>query len=251
MNLEYVPLLGVQRSLHDLPRGPSRFRAYLDVMLNDSRDAPRFPPLVMVNPMAKDHVATLLDTLLTLDADGEGARALAAATDRFGDVPGEFKASLVVIDDAGGGWTSRHAIELGQTSDGEATRKSGWLTCPIWSSEPASARSCREAVMTAVFRYAYRERNGSPRTLRERLDLEGYALAMAGCDSPSLDTDDLAYSREVIAPFLDATDMATCIECLYGDTAARSLGFTPRGLSDRAGLALALDDAKANLLARA
>jgi hypothetical protein len=251
MQLEYVPLLRVQRSLHDLPRGPSRFRAYLDVMLTETRDRPRFPPLVMANPMAKEHVTTLLDALLALDADGEAARAVAATADRFGDLPGEFKVSLVVIDDAGGGWTSRPAIEFGQTCDGEATRKFGWLTCPIWSSEPASARACREAMGTTVFRYAYRERNGSPRTLRERLAQEGFALAMAGSVSPRLEPDDLTYSREVIEPFLDATDMATCIECLYGDTAARSLGFTPRGLSDRAGLALALDDANAERLAKA
>jgi hypothetical protein len=251
MKLEYVPLLRIQRSLQDLPRGLGRFQAYLDVMLNETRDAPRFPPLVMANPMAKEHVTTLLDELLSLDADDEAARTLTEAADHFGDVPGEFKVSAVVVDDAGGGWTSRPAIEFGQTSDGEATRRFGWLSCPIWSSEPGSVRACREAVMTAVFRHAYRERNGEPRTLRERLAQEGYAYAMAGCDAPRLDADDLAYSREVIASFLEATDMATCIECLYGDTAARNLGFTPRGLSDRAGLALALEDARSDLLARA
>jgi hypothetical protein len=34
--------------------------------------------------------------------------------------------------------------------------------------------------------------------------------------------------------------MRTVIECLFGDTAARSLGFTARGLSPWTGLALAL-----------
>jgi hypothetical protein len=40
--------------------------------------------------------------------------------------------------------------------------------------------------------------------------------------------------------------MRTCIECLFGDEAGRTLGFTPRGLSPWAGLALALYDARAN-----
>ena len=69
-------------------------------------------------------------------------------------------------------------------------------------------------------------------------------MARAGCDSPVLDPEDLEYTRHVIAPFLDATDMRTGIECLYGDAAGATLGFTPQGLSDRAGLALALHDAR-------
>jgi hypothetical protein len=38
--------------------------------------------------------------------------------------------------------------------------------------------------------------------------------------------------------YLDADDTRTCIECLFGDAASRTLGFTPRGLSPWAGLAL-------------
>ena len=41
-----------------------------------------------------------------------------------------------------------------------------------------------------------------------------------------------------------ADDMRTAIECLFGDAAGRTLGFTPRGLSPWAGLALALHDAQ-------
>jgi hypothetical protein len=56
--------------------------------------------------------------------------------------------------------------------------------------------------------------------------------------------EDIAYTREVLIPDLDADDMRTCIECLFGDAADRTLGFTPRGLSPWAGLALALHDAR-------
>ena len=45
-------------------------------------------------------------------------------------------------------------------------------------------------------------------------------------------------------PFLDADDKRTIIECLFGDEAGRTLGFTPRGLSHWAGLAVALHDAR-------
>jgi hypothetical protein len=73
---------------------------------------------------------------------------------------------------------------------------------------------------------------------------EGHVLTMAGCAGPALDEEDIAYTREVLAPYLDAEDMRTAIECLFGDEAGRTLGFTPRGLSPWAGLALALHDAR-------
>ena len=71
-------------------------------------------------------------------------------------------------------------------------------------------------------------------------------MARAGCSGPTLDAEDIAYTHEVLIPYLEADDMRTCIECLFGDAAARTLGFTPRGLSPWAGLALPLHDARAN-----
>jgi hypothetical protein len=37
------------------------------------------------------------------------------------------------------------------------------------------------------------------------------------------------------------------IACLYGDPAAHALGYPPQGLTDRAGFALALHDARVSL----
>ena len=73
---------------------------------------------------------------------------------------------------------------------------------------------------------------------------EGYAMAMAGCSIPSLDEDDLEYTRAVIAPNLDTKDYPIVITSLFGDPAAASLGYAPPGLSERAGFALALRDAR-------
>ena len=74
-------------------------------------------------------------------------------------------------------------------------------------------------------------------------------LSPAGRVDPSLGRhstlgEDLASTREVLIPFLDADDKRTCMEYLFGDEAGRTLGFTPRGLSPWAGLALALHDAR-------
>src|SRR5262249_30526218 len=106
--------------------------------------------------------------------------------------------------------------------------KSFWITGILWSSEPASEKAVREAIVTAVLRVAYVHRHGAVHTLRDMLAQEGHIMATAGCTGPELDAEDLAYTREVLVPYLDATDMRTAIECLFGDPAGRTLGFTPR-----------------------
>jgi hypothetical protein len=86
------------------------------------------------------------------------------------------------------------------------------------------------------------QQHGCPKTVREMLAQEGAVMARAGCTTPHLDPEDIAYTREGLKPFLDADDQRTAIELLFGDAAGRTLGFTPRGLSPWAGLALALHD---------
>jgi hypothetical protein len=124
--------------------------------------------------------------------------------------------------------------------------KSLWLMGTLWSSEPASERAAREAILLTVHRFAYVHRHGPPRTLRDVMAQEGHVMAAVGCAGPVLDEEDIEYTREVLVPFLDAGDKRTVIECLFGDEAGRTLGFTPRGLSHWAGLALALHDARVN-----
>jgi len=261
MKLEYVPLLRVQRELQGLPRNYARFQQYLRTMLN--QDGVELPPLGIMNPMGKDHVTTLLDALLALDADGVGAQAAADASAALADVPGEFKIGLVVADDVMGGWTNRWDYEFTlrfgsghRPFEPDPDSPSGvrlpwylkhfWFTGVLWSSEPASERAARQAILLPAYRFAYVHRNGPARTLRAMLAQEGQVMAAVGCAAPVLDEEDIAYTREVLLPFLDADDKRTCIECLFGDAAGRTLGFTPRGLSLWAGLALALYDARRN-----
>src|SRR5262245_14240393 len=212
------------------------------------RTGPELTPLLLGNPMGKDHVTALLDALIKLDADGIAARSAAEASADLAGEPGEFDAGLVVVDDLMGGWTNRYAAEYTirfqsgpppENHPAWMTRR--WLFGALWSSEPATESAVRESTKAAVYRMAYVQRHGLARTLRDKMAQEGQVMAAAGCTGPTLDEEDLAYTREVLAPFLDADDMRTAIECLFGDAAGATLGFTPRGLSPGAGLALALD----------
>jgi hypothetical protein len=260
MNLTHVPLLQIQRELQDMPRTSERFRQYLRTVLTDDRTDVKLVPLLAANPMARDHVTKLLDVLLAMDADGIAARTSADASKRLGDAPGDFLVGVVVVDDLMGGWTNRYDYEFTQRfgprsrSDRSHLRLSErmqerlrtrpvWLAVPLWSSEPApTPEMVRQGVLMAACRVAYLQRHGAATTLREMLIQEGEVMTFAGCTKPALDEEDIAYTREVLVPYLEETDWRVCMECLFGDAPGKTLGFTPRGLSPRAGLAVALYD---------
>jgi len=238
-----VRLLQIQRDLYRMPRGMDRFQAYLRTMV-DANTGDLELPLSAMNPMAKDHVPALLDRLLELHADEVGEAAVAMAREEMKDVSGQFKVGLVVSDDLHGGWTNRYTSEFSHRFEESALYKRGWIVGVLWSSEMPTETAVRDEVLTAVYRAAYIQRHGLAKSLGTMLAQEGQAMAMAGCLEPALDADDLAYTRDVIEPLLDATDRATLIACLFGDGAATALGYRPQGLSARAGFALALHQAR-------
>ena len=263
MKLVFLPLLQTQRDLYALPRGMERFREYIKTM-TDAETGDLALPLVAMNPMGKDHVPALIDEYIALGAEriaeeavstfalSRSAEALSAdrqraTADRVGaKADDSYRVGLVVSDDLKGGWTNRWASEYSHRIESAAFLKRGFLTALLWTSEPASAANVRDAVLTAICRAEYLQTHPWPKTLGEMLDQEGDAMARAGCTTPALDEDDLDYTRTVIAPHRGATDRATIIACLFGDPAATALGYPPQGLSERAGLALALRDARAS-----
>jgi len=201
-------------------------------------------PLFVMNPGGKDHVPAFLDALLAFDAERLAADAVREVEPSLRDLAEEYQVALVVADDLKGGWTNRFASEYSHRFESGRLYDRGWMIGILWTADAPSPQTTREEVLMAVHRLAYIRQRGPARTLHEKMAQKGYAMAQAGCVTPSLEAEDLAYTREVIAPCLDAEDMRTAIECLYGDAASRTLGLTARGLSPRAGLAVALQDAR-------
>jgi hypothetical protein len=244
MQIRFESLLKIQRDLYRHPQGMDRFRHYLKTMIDPDTGDIRLP-LPAMNPMGKEHVPALLDFYLSLDAEAEGARAADEAAAALAGEEGDYRAGLVVADDLKGGWTNRYFAEFGHRFEGIAMYKRNWIVALLWTSEAPSLAAVREATVTAVFRAAYVQAHGQARTLRDRLAQEGWVLARSGWDEPALTEEDLEYTRGVLAPLLESKDAGTAIECLFGDEASANLGLTRRGLGARAGLALALHDAKA------
>src|SRR4051794_38834169 len=112
MKLDYVPLLRIQRELHDIPLGRERFQEYLRTIWSPDDADGELIPMLLMNPMGKGHVAALLDDLIALDADGVAAHATQDAAKRLAEDPGECRVALVIADDLMGGGTNRYDYEF-------------------------------------------------------------------------------------------------------------------------------------------
>lgn len=249
MRIHYLPLLPALQATYRLWRGERRFAYYLGQTLNATRTDVLNSPLLLANPMAKQAVAERVDALLELGADDLAAEAARAAASAATDIPGDFRASLMICDDLGGGWTNRFAVEYAlrhapnplEMRPTEAARF--WITGVLWSSEPVSATTVQQAMSSAVYRTAYVLRHGRAANLGQLIRQEGAVMNQARCQEASLEADELDFTRIVISEHAEATDMPTSLSCLFGDVAAASLGFQAFGLVPRAGLSFALFEA--------
>lgn len=151
--------------------------------------------------------------------------------------------ALVLADDLLGGWTDRYFTELAVRFEPAAELKRGWIVVTLWTGKEPSAEGVRNEVLAGVFRRFWYLRFGCAKTLAEKMRQEGLAAVFAGASGPTLDPEDLEYTREVLAEHREAIELPIVFACLYGDEAAKARGYRPLGLSERAGYALALAEA--------
>lgn len=239
--LLHVELLHIQRELLNIPRGRDRFNVYLGKMITPRRDLAL--PLSAFNPMSKEHVAQRLDELRQLDAERILRQAIAEANARLGKSLAPRPAGLVMADDFAGGWTNRYQTEA-TARFGKVTKiERDWLVILCWSSEQPSASELRQAALEQIYRGQSRLTFGQPRTLEAMLRQEGAAQRFA---ERTLAKDAAAVTQhvaEVLAEHRTTGDYPTAFACLYGDEAATSIGYAPRGIPARGGFALALAEA--------
>ena len=238
--IQYVPLIQTQLELMELPRGRRRFDEYLRLMIGGQQRDVELPPLVVMNPMAKDHVRTMLKKLIDMDVDHIAHVAIAEAQKKV-DRQLEFKIGIVIADDLAGGWTNRFDYEFKhrfydprvkhRQSKGISTYRSTWETAILWASEDISANQICQAIKSVIFRADFKNQHGHAETLRQQQAQEGFALNRSGWSYPDFTEEEIQYTRDTIQPFLDADDFRTSVECLFGDVAANS----PRLHSSRTG----------------
>lgn len=246
MRLSYIPLLQTQLEVYQVPLGFERFKAYIKTILNEDSDDIKLAPLAEMNPMAKEHAKVYLETLLELQADTIAAKAVHDFTSSNLSLSTyDIRVSLVVVDDAKGGWTNRYLNDFQYVFefDKASFLKRPWLMVPCWTNEEPSRDKIYNDTLIHLHRLAYVFEHGQAKTLAQMMQQEGFVLARANVKQ-WLSQDDLAYSREVLKPLLETTEKPIQVACLYGDEAAKSVGYQPLGLSARAGFAVALDNVR-------
>jgi hypothetical protein len=251
MKFELVPILEKLRDLYLVPRGPNRFNAYIDLATGGasaSRDIP-YPPLVTVNPMAKEHALEFVESWISLGAEDVAKTVLEEANLQLesAEFSQTVKVGLSVLDDLKGGWTNRTFNDAARFKTAESLEKTGWVCVPLWTSEIPNLEELKMVVLESAFRAAFVVQHGDPKSLREMMTQEGFVAAFANrlleFDNLESQLEELEYSRAVIAAHLESTHQPTVIACLYGDEAAKELGYPALGLSKNAGFQLALADA--------
>jgi hypothetical protein len=222
MQLEHLPLLHHHRELYSQPRGTERFRRYLATLTGGGDDL--VLPLTAMNPMGKEHMLRAVDAWLAAGAEEAAAAAVRDAAPLLAQAPGRLRIGLVVADDVAGGWTNRFTTDFAHRFESAGLYRRDLAVGLLWASEPVSAERARHEVLRSLARAGYERKHGPAQTLRARLAQEHEALRFPGLRS----------GRPGPLPpveHLDATDAPTLFACLYGDDAARSLGYTALGVA--------------------
>lgn len=246
MRLTVRSVLRELRALYDVggQSNMERYRAYKALMV----DGTELLPLGDFSPMGRRQPA-YLDALLALDAEGLAAEYAREVDAELEAVQADFRVMLVVADQPSNGWTQRWLTDAAWRFGPEKPQQAAegrWVTVQLWTHVPPTPAYLRSQLRGAVKRAVWRVCHGPPVTLEQHLAQEGAALKFGGglfAGEPlSLDADELTYTRQVLAPLLQSDHWPTIFGALYGDEAAREVGFPPLGLGRWAGFGAAVAD---------
>jgi hypothetical protein len=247
MRATLSPILPQCRAIYDLEGVMERYNAYVKLMTGGAE----FLPLGQFSPMGKRQAA-FLDALIAQDAENHAQNVALEVCAELSFLPDVYRVMLVVVDEPRNGWTQRHLTDAAWrfAPDADALPKTApltgfdrWVTVQLWTDLQPSLDYVRQETRAALYRAAWTRRRGAAVTLHAMLHQEGAAARFAG-QRFNIATDELEYTRAVLEPLLPSTHYPTNFAALYGDAAARDVGYAPLGVSANAGFALALEDAQ-------
>lgn len=213
-------MAGVYRlSLEGGPTSP-RFRAYVQAAAERS-------PVHGYNPGTSKPVLETVESLLAAGAEELLASVAAGVVPAWvaGHGPVGAPVPMHITVATPGMWTDRLATEVGHRLQGQDPG-----AALLWFDEPTDAATLRPVLTAEVVRALDLARSGPPASLAEAVAREGEALARAGRSGVA---DPVA--AEALEVYGSDPSLSVMVAFLYGDDAARTLGFTPLGLGDEVG----------------
>lgn len=265
MKIVVTNILDDLRDLYRIEDRFRRFEAYVSLSSGKARGGGKARgeplPLGTFSPMGQRQ-AGYLEQLIAMGAEGLAQVAADEVAEAFADLTDSFRLMLVVADVPKNGWTERQltdaewrfTLKNDTLPNTMPTSFDRWVSVLLWTDTEATKAYIKREVRGALYRALHVRYVGAPRTLGEMMRQEGRVLAYAGC-VPKLDLEEVQYSRVVIAPYLQSTEFPVCFAALYGDAAARQVGYDALGLAADAGLQLALhetlvDETRTSLILR-
>ncbi|MDQ2665771.1 MAG: hypothetical protein M3Z05_07150 [Gemmatimonadota bacterium] len=236
-NVIIAPTLATMARVYQLstsggPRSP-RFAAYVGLVEHGWG-------LSSFNPMAGDVAARSVDALIALDAEAVAAEAAKHILDACAWTA---PITLAIVVPSPGMWTDRLATEVRHRTLAERRSVHGEIL--LWSGDAPDADDIRHESAAEAVRTIWTSLHGPTRTLSDVLSREGLAYALA---RPSTEPAPLERAvGEALEVLGDTSTLADIIGVLYGDSAASTLGYTPLGLSERAGYEWAIGRALAEI----
>lgn len=242
------PVLQAYRDIYNLEGVMERYWAYVDLM---TKARGEHLPLGAFSPMGKRQ-ADYLDGLLALNAESHAVQIAEQAMLELGSSR-TYRMVLIVIDEPKNGWTQRHLSDADWRFKGYVLPQNNtprmpsdtWVTVQLWTttflgeSQAPNLEYIRQENRAALARAEYQWQHGLPTTLQQMLCQEGTVLRFSG-ERIALSSDDLEYSRAILEPLLGSQQYSTNFAALYGDIAAKGVGYPALGLSPRAGFAVGL-----------
>lgn len=196
------------------------------------RDSPRFHtytdlgrdgfPVAGWNPMTSKDVLGTIERLLAVDAEAIVAETAIAVVAQLG---AEEDVHVAIVVAAPGMWTDRVATEVEHRLAGRGRNE-----ILFWQGEDVGVEAVRATATADVVRTVWAARYGIPATVKDAVAQEGLALALAGMGGHFDDA--AAAIFDVLA---EDTTLSAMVGFLYGDEAAKAMGFTPVGLGARVG----------------
>ena len=246
-NVRIAPTLHTMAGVYALTRegGPKspRFAAYV-------AQTPTNWGLVPYNPMAGDAALDTVNALISLDAETlaqQSAQQVANAC-RYTD-----PIVLAIAVRSKGLWTDRVATEVDErVSAKQRVPHRGVIS--VWSrSENTTETIAREAAAECV-RVMWHAMHGVADTLERVLACEGLAYALAepigglGPFATPITPEETVAVIEALDVLGDTRQAGEIAGVLYGDDAAKEMGWTPLGITPYSGYRWAITHARTHLL---
>ncbi len=229
--MTHVPLLAIVRDFYALPRDPSiRFPQYRALIGTDTALA--HPPLMHMNPMAREHINVFVDTLIDLDIDGAASQMVATVAQVLGYRSAHLH-GIGIADDVAGGWTSTVDIEMKRRFARHANGT--WCSTVLLASEPPTHASLTAEITASIVRHHWQSHHGQPIQLRDMLAQEQAVSFLVTQQIQDTD-EEYEYTAQCITAYLEETAYPSNVAVLLGDDSASSMGYPHHGFGRHAGL---------------